>query len=594
MGRFTFAAGPSGRQGSVLVHFAALLLAVTGACAGGLANRRSAQFSDGGPGLIPTYKCGAGSYEFGTVNVDFSSEYIAKLDTEVTYNLTVVRFASNPSGPFPTSEEPTTEVIGSVRLIANAPDAGSVTVELTNKFGQAWPAGTVVSWTSPLFYDLAKCTTGPDRVDLATPLENVLSPADAADGVKTTISFSLPWYRLSRPRISIFGEAPCERATQIAALLVKVYLPPAAGGHRRALQQASSISDYQGSVAWADKGSCNAPGYGTQPGIYYPFRLLELDLACDCDIEPPACNTGYFELRTPPSIFLPQPVAVNILQFAPNETTSDRSYVPSLQGYAFITAASGLLTIKLVTKDGSPWPVYTKFTYTAYPDSSSSGGGAGGPPGINDGPPGAGGGADAPPGAGDVPPADPGAGGGGKGGDPVCAVPALTDPSAKLEHVQVVLDEGTTEVVLEIPQSQLNLTRQPADGGPQCTGPYPSFFATVVGAVKLVLKVVLPGTTGPGLYDNQPQSYVGIDAICPGPPIIWATRLTLGCSCPKRPPPPPRPPAPPPSPPAPPPPGPSGFPFCKCSKRKGVEGFPSFPSSPGADNIVEGGDGMVV
>ena len=72
---------------------------------------------------------------------------------------------------------------------------------------------------SPLFYDLSRCTIAPERLQAETPLENVLSPADAADGVKTTISFSLPWYRLSRPRISPFGEAPCERPTQVWASL---------------------------------------------------------------------------------------------------------------------------------------------------------------------------------------------------------------------------------------------------------------------------------------------------------------------------------------------------------------------------------------
>ncbi|KAG2446469.1 hypothetical protein HYH02_008460 [Chlamydomonas schloesseri] len=594
MGRFR-PAGPSGRLGSLVQLFAVVaLVGVTGARAGGLVKRRSAQFSDGGPGLTPTYKCGSGSYEFGTVAVSFSSEYIAKLDTQVTYNLTVVRLAGNPAGPFPATEAPTTEVIGNVRLIANQP-SGSLTVELTNKFGEAWPAGTVVSWASPLFYDQAKCTDGPDRVDPATPLENVLSPADAADGVKTTISFSLPWYRLSQPQVSPRGEAPCERVTQIAALLVKVYLPPAlaAAGHRRALRQAAaSISDYQGSVAWADKGSCDAPGYGTEPGNYYPFRLLDLDLACDCDIEAPVCGAdGSYELRTPPGIFLPQPFTVNLLQFAPNESSSDRTYIPELEGYGFLTASSGLLTIKLVRKDGSAWPVYTKFTYTAFPDGGSSGGPASGPPGLTDVPPGSGGGgADAPPGAGgsDVPPSDPGAGGGGGGGDPVCAMPEVTDPTAKLEHVQVVLDEGTTEVSIEIPVSEFNLAVPPPDGGPQCTSPYPSFTPTVVGAIKLVLKAVLPGTTGPGLYNNQPQSYLGLDSICPGPPIVWATRLTFGCGCPKRPSPPPLPPAPPPSPPAPPPPAASGFPFCRCSKRK-VTVSP-WRVSQSAENILAGKD----
>ena len=84
--------------------------------------------------------------QFGTVDVIFSTDYLANVSTEVTYNLTVLSFP-NPSGPFPSDVPPAAEVIGSVRLIANSP-AGSVTVEITNKFGQAWPAGTVVSWVS--------------------------------------------------------------------------------------------------------------------------------------------------------------------------------------------------------------------------------------------------------------------------------------------------------------------------------------------------------------------------------------------------------------------------------------------------------------
>ena len=84
--------------------------------------------------------------QFGTVDFRFASEVLANVSTEATYNLTVLRFP-DPAGPFPSDVPPAAEVIGSVRLIANSP-AGSVTVEITNKFGQAWPAGTVVSWVS--------------------------------------------------------------------------------------------------------------------------------------------------------------------------------------------------------------------------------------------------------------------------------------------------------------------------------------------------------------------------------------------------------------------------------------------------------------
>ena len=79
--------------------------------------------------------------------------------------------------------------------------------------------------TSPLFYDVSRCAIGPERLQAETPLENILSPADAADGVKTIISFSLPWYRLSRPRISPFlGEEPCARPTQVRVGVTRLRL----------------------------------------------------------------------------------------------------------------------------------------------------------------------------------------------------------------------------------------------------------------------------------------------------------------------------------------------------------------------------------
>ncbi|PNW84113.1 hypothetical protein CHLRE_04g221450v5 [Chlamydomonas reinhardtii] len=552
---------------SVLVVLLAVTRASHAAATGRLAQRRSTQF--GGPDVIPTYKCGSGSYEFGTVDFRFASEVLANVSTEATYNLTVLRFP-DPAGPFPSDVPPAAEVIGSVRLIANSP-AGSVTVEITNKFGQAWPAGTVVSWTSPLFYDVSRCAIGPERLQAETPLENILSPADAADGVKTIISFSLPWYRLSRPRISPFlGEEPCARPTQISALLVKVYLPPSGPG-RRALQQSGSLGAYAGSVAWGGKSTCDVLFNGDN-NSYYPFRLMDIELACDCFIDTPTCNTGDFELRTRLGALLPQPIDVNLLHFAGNVTSNDRQYIPELRGYGFISASGGVLRARLVTKDGSPWPLGSRFSWLATADDAS----AGAPPGFGGGPPGA----DAPPGeGGDAPPGE------GTGPDPVCTMPSLIAPQPDLPNTIIVTDSSTTEILIEIPTSAININNQVPIDTPDCSGPFSFFKSFSAGAATLYIKAVFPTSTAGGRrrlaatsnsrgllqtspLDPDSVSYLGIDAVCTGPPVVWANRLSFKCGCPKSPPSPPSPPRPPPSPPRPPPPADSGFPFCRCSKRK--------------------------
>eukprot|EP00198_Chlamydomonas_reinhardtii_P004632 XP_001693968.1 predicted protein [Chlamydomonas reinhardtii] len=505
---------------SVLVVLLAGTRASNAAATGRLAQRRSTQFDDNGPGVTATYKCGSGSYEFGTVDVIFSTDYLANVSTEVTYNLTVLSFP-NPSGPFPSDVPPAAEVIGSVRLIANSP-AGSVTVEITNKFGQAWPAGTVVSWASPLFYDLSRCTIAPERLQAETPLENVLSPADAADGVKTTISFSLPWYRLSRPRISPFGEAPCERPTQIAALLVKVYLPPAGPGQRRALQQSGSLGAFSGSVAWGGKGTCDVP-VDDNNYSHYPFRIMDIDLACDCLIDQPTCNTGDFELRTPPGILLPQPLDLSLLHFAGNVSSKDYQYIPDLKGYGFISVSGGVLRARLITKDGSPWPLGSRFSWLVAPDDGGAPPSFGAPPG-----------ADAPPGEGAGTPPGEGAG----PNNPMCTMPSLIAPQPDLPNTIIVTDSSTTEILIEIPTSTLNLDSEVPLDGPDCSGPFSVFRSFTVGATTLYIKAVFPlsaepaGTAGGHRRLAATSNSRGLLQTSPIDPVG------------------------------------AGFPFCRCSKRK--------------------------
>ena len=69
----------------------------------------------------------------------------------------------------------------------------------------------------------------------------------------------------------------------------------------------SFYTHVQGSVAWGGKGTCDVP-VDDNNYSHYPFRIMDIDLACDCLIDQPTCNTGDFELRTPPGILLPQPL----------------------------------------------------------------------------------------------------------------------------------------------------------------------------------------------------------------------------------------------------------------------------------------------
>ena len=67
------------------------------------------------------------------------------------------------------------------------------------------------------------------------------------------------------------------------------------------------VPHLQGSVAWGGKSTCDVLFNGDN-NSYYPFRLMDIELACDCFIDTPTCNTGDFELRTRLGALLPQPI----------------------------------------------------------------------------------------------------------------------------------------------------------------------------------------------------------------------------------------------------------------------------------------------
>ena len=225
---------------------------------------------------------------------------------------------------------------------------------------------------------------------------------------------------------------------------------------------------------------------------------------------------------------------------------------------------------------------------------------AGAPPGFGGGPPGA----DAPPGeGGDAPPGE------GTGPDPVCTMPSLIAPQPDLPNTIIVTDSSTTEILIEIPTSAININNQVPIDTPDCSGPFSFFKSFSAGAATLYIKAVFPTSTAggrrrlaatsnsrgllqtspldpvgacvglsnycqasrfcSGLISTWPPrpvhcmapaharqtppclrytllssvclcvsicraqqdsvSYLGIDAVCTGPPVVWANRLVSSC-----------------------------------------------------------------
>ncbi|KXZ53517.1 hypothetical protein GPECTOR_7g967 [Gonium pectorale] len=435
--------------------------------------------------LTPAYRCGSGGYEFGIIN--FNNGNLARLTNTTSFNLTVVSTVPSADGKYPFTD------IGTVVLQANSP-AGSVTVTVSNQWSLPWPRGVVVSWKSPLLYRDVCGLTSQEIAPAGLLANTVAVPPGAA-----TITFSIPFVQLSRPAFTGFsGEPPCERSTQIAALFVKVYIPVLAG-------LAPEFAPFQGRAAFAGTTKCDRGVYdnGDYEMVYEPYRVMDLELTCDCDARLPTCGSGGYQLRIDVGYLLPTPADINILSFAANGSIT-------LAGYASLDVVGGSLRAVL-TRPSGLWPAGAVFSWVAYPDDTV----AATPPDFNYG-------FDSPPDGGAPPPydfaPDPGSAPAPPPLDYCSSLPALWQPAVRLEQSRT-LAAPTAAVTIDVPLAGFGFDEQGFCGS----------FRTPVGKILFLAKVLLPAS-GP---TPSTVAWLGFEPLCEPPTsaaTVWANPLNASIS----------------------------------------------------------------